>query len=232
MKENRQRAKEFLLQHGKPSGKNIIKFTSIRRKANAQAEDEFLTTFKSRYLEKPAVQEENNEVVEVVEEEVPTPAKKSRVTSSASINQWKLNKQRAKELLDRIGSATAAEVSKLASMMRKGTDTSEFLTTIQSRVNQTRKRLTMLKQKKDLSAVQEVNNENNVEEYRLLNNNSAKPLLNNSSRNVEPIESEQSSTYRPPPFVGTNTRKNGKVPVENFRKHLQLLKQKLQREKV
>ena len=237
LKENRQRAKEFLLQHGKPSGKNIMKFTSIRRKANAQAEDEFLTTFKSRYLETPAVQEANNEVVEVVEEEAPVPlaqepAKKSRVTSSASINQWKLNKQRAKELLDRIGSATAAEVSKLASMMRKGSDTSEFLTSIQSRVNQTRKRLTMLKQKKDLSAVQEVNNENNVEEYSLPNNNSSKPLLNNSSRNVEPIESEQPSTYRPPPFVATNTRKNGKVPVENFRKHLQLLKQKLQREKV
>ena len=212
-----------------------MKFTSIRRKGNAQAENEFLTKFKSRYLETPALQEANNEVVEVVEEEAPVqeePAKKSRVTSSASINQWKLNKQRAKELLDRIGSATAAEVSKLASMMRKGSDTSEFLTTIQSRVNQTRKRLTMLKQKKDLSAVQEVNNENNVEEYRLLNNNSAKPLLNNSSRNVEPIESEQLSTYRPPPFVATNTRKNGKVPVENFRKHLQLLKQKLQREKV
>ena len=233
LKENRQRAKEFLLQHGKPSGTNIMKFTSIRRKGNAQAENEFLTTFKSRYLEKPVVQNEsNNEVIEVVEEEVPAPAKKSRVTSSASIDQWKLNKQRAKELLDRIGSATAAEVSKLASMMRKGSDTSEFLTTIQSRVNQTRKRLTMLKQKKDLSAVQEVNNENNVEEYRLLNNNSVKPLLNNSSRNVEPIESEQLSTYRPPPFVATNTRKNGKVPVENFRKHLQLLKQKLQREKV
>ena len=239
LKENRQRAKEFLLQHGKPSGTNIMKFTSIRRKANAQAENEFLTKFKSRYLETPAVQEANNEVVEVVEEEAPVqeesaqaPAKKSRVTSSASINQWKLNKQRAKELLDRIGSATAAEVSKLASMMRKGSDTSEFLTTIQSRVNQTRKRLTMLKQKKELSAVQEVNNENNVEEYRLLNNNSAKPLLNSSSRNVEPIESEQPSTYRPPPFVATNTRKNGKVPVENFRKHLQLLKQKLQREKV
>ena len=239
LKENRQRAKEFLLQHGKPSGTNIMKFTSIRRKANAQAENEFLTRFKSRYLETPAVQEANNEVVEVVEEEAPVqeesaqaPAKKSRVTSSASINQWKLNKQRAKELLDRIGSATAAEVSKLASMMRKGSDTSEFLTTIQSRVNQTRKRLTMLKQKKELSAVQEVNNENNVEEYRLLNNNSAKPLLNSSSRNVEPIESEQPSTYRPPPFVATNTRKNGKVPVENFRKHLQLLKQKLQREKV
>ena len=237
LKENRQRAKEFLLQHGKPSGTNIMKFTSIRRKANAQAENEFLTKFKSRYLETPAVQEANNEVVEVVEEEKPlplaeAPAKKSRVTSSASINQWKLNKQRAKELLDRIGSATAAEVSKLASMMRKGSDTSEFLTSIQSRVNQTRKRLTMLKQKKELSAVQEVNNENNVEEYRLLNNNSAKPLLNSSSRNVEPIESEQPSTYRPPPFVATNTRKNGKVPVENFRKHLQLLKQKLQREKV
>jgi len=234
LKENRQRAKEFLLQHGKPSGQNIMKFTSIRRKANAQAEDEFLTRFKSRYLETPAVQEANNEVVEVVEEvkEAPAqaPAKKPKVTSSASINQWKLNKQRAKELLDRIGSATAAEVSKLASMMRKGTDTSEFLTTIQSRVNQTRKRLTMLKQKKELSAIQEANNENNVEEYRLLNNNSAKPLLNNSSRNVEPIESEQLSTYRPPPFVATNTRK--KVPVENFRKHLQLLKQKLQREKV
>jgi hypothetical protein len=211
-----------------------MKFTSIRRKANAQAEDEFLTRFKSRYLETPAVQEANNEVVEVVEEEVPAQAlaKKPRVTSSASINQWKLNKQRAKELLDRIGSATAAEVSKLASMMRKGTDTSEFLTTIQSRVNQTRKRLTMLKQKKELSAIQEANNENNVEEYRLLNNNSAKPLLNNSSRNVEPIESEQLSTYRPPPFVATTTRKNGKVPLENFRKHLQLLKQKLQREKV
>ena len=235
LKENRQRAKEFLLQHGKPSGTNIMKFTSIRRKGNAQAENEFLTKFKSRYLETPALQEANNEVVEVVEEEKPLaeePAKKPRVTSSASIDQWKLNKQRAKELLDRIGSATAAEVSKLASMMRKGSDTSEFLTTIQSRVNQTRKRLTMLKQKKDLSAVQEVNNENNVEEYRLLNNNSAKPLLNNSSRNVEPIESEQLSTYRPPPFVATNTRKNGKVPVENFRKHLQLLKQKLQREKV
>lgn len=234
LKENRQRAKEFLLQHGKPSGTNIMKFTSIRRKANAQAENEFLTRFKSRYLETPAIQEANNEVVEVVEEKplAEEPAKKSRVTSSASINQWKLNKQRAKELLDRIGSATAAEVSKLASMMRKGSDTSEFLTTIQSRVNQTRKRLTMLKQKKELSAVQEVNNENNVEEYRLLNNNSTKPLLNNSSRNVEPIESEQPSTYRPPPFVATNTRKNGKVPVENFRKHLQLLKQKLQREKV
>jgi hypothetical protein len=238
LKENRQRAKEFLLQHGKPSGKNIIKFTSIRRKGNAQAENEFLTTFKSRYLEKPVVQEANNEVVE---EEVPVqeepaqaqaPAKKSRVSSSASIDQWKLNKQRAKELLDRIGSATAAEVSKLASMMRKGNDTSEFLTSIQSRVNQTRRRLTMLKQKKELSAVQEINNENNVEEYTLPNNNSAKPLLNNSSRNVEPIESEQPSTYRPPPFVATNTRKNGKVPVENFRKHLQLLKQKLQREKV
>jgi hypothetical protein len=231
LKENRQRAKEFLLQHGKPSGKNIIKFTSIRRKANAQAEDEFLTAFKSRYLEAPVVQEANNEVEEVVEEEVPAPAKKSRVTSSASIDQWKLNKQRAKELLDRIGSATAAEVSKLASMMRKGSDTSEFITSIQSRVNQTRKRLTMLKQKKDLSAVQEVNNENNVEEYSLPNN-SAKPLLNNSSRNVQPSGLEESSTYRPPPFVATNTRKNGKVPVENFRKHLQLLKQKLQREKV
>ena len=225
LKENRQRAKDFLLQHGKPSGTNIMKFTSIRRKGNAQAENEFLTTFKSRYLEKPVVQNEsNNEVIEVVEEEVPAPAKKSRVTSSASIDQWKLNKQRAKELLDRIGSATAAEVSKLASMMRKGSDTSEFITSIQSRVNQTRKRLTMLKQKKELSAVQEVNNENNVEEYTLPNNN--------LSRNVQPIELENQSTNRPPPFVATNTRKNGKVPVENFRKHLQLLKQKLQREKV
>jgi hypothetical protein len=225
LKENRQRAKDFLLQHGKPSGTNIMKFTSIRRKGNAQAENEFLTTFKSRFLEN-AVNEANNEVVEVVEE-VPlqeAPAKKPRVTSSASIDQWKLNKKRAKELLDRIGSATAAEVSKLASMMRKGSDTSEFLTSIQSRVNQTRKRLTMLKQKKELSAVQEVNNENNVEEYTLPNNN--------LSRNVAPRGLENQSTNRPPPFVATNTRKNGKVPVENFRKHLQLLKQKLQREKV
>lgn len=239
LKENRQRAKEFLLQHGKPSGKNIIKFTSIRRKANAQAENEFLTTFKSRYLETPVVQEANNEVEEVVEEEKSqpqpqpqAPAKKSRVTSSASIDQWKLNKERAKELLNRIGSATAAEVSKLASMMRKGTDTSDFLTSIQNRVSQTRKRLTMLKQKKDLSAVQEVNNENNVHEYTLVNNNSAKPLLNNSSRNVAPRGYEEPSTYKPPAFVPTNTRKNGKVDVENFKKHLQLLKQKLQREKV
>ena len=230
LKENRQRAKDFLLQHGKPSGTNIMKFTSIRRKGNAQAENEFLTTFKSRFLENP-VNEANDEVVEVVEEvkeaplqEAPVPAKKSRVTSSASIDQWKLNKKRAKELLDRIGSATAAEVSKLASMMRKGSDTSEFLTSIQSRVNQTRKRLTMMKQKKELSAVQEVNNENNVEEYTLPNNN--------LSRNVAPRGLENQSTNRPPPFVATNTRKNGKVPVENFRKHLQLLKQKLQREKV
>ena len=106
---------------------------------------------------------------------------------------------------------------------------------VRSRVNATRKRLTMLKQKKEqeLSTVPENVNENEAEPYTVSNNNATgyQPLLNQANNEVVNVR----SNYQPPAFVPLKTQPNvtRKGPnVQNFRKHLQLLKQKLQREKV
>jgi hypothetical protein len=257
-KENKERAKEFLSQYGKPKGANITRFASIRRTGNAAAEADFLSSFQSRPppVTKPAraprvVQTESKEAEETKEEEwsreeskeeeskeeeLLPPARKPAKAKTESTEQWRLNRQRAKELLGRIGSATAAEISKLASMMRRQENTSAFLNSVRSRVNATRKRLTLLKQKKEqpLSTVPEnVNeNENEAEPYTVSNNNATgyEPLLNKANNEVVNV----TSNYQPPAFVPLKqTNVTRKAPnVQNFRKHLQLLKQKLQREKV
>ena len=256
-KENKERAKEFLSQYGKPRGANITRFASIRRTGDATAESEFLSSFQSRpppatkstraprIVQREESKEEESKEEEWAprepeeskeeeskEEELPAPRepvkeKKPRAKTE-STEQWRLNRERAKELLGRIGSATAAEISKLASMMRGNVNTSAFLESVRSRVNATRKRLTLLKQKKEkqLSAVPENVNENEAEPYAISS-------LSNSSNNSV-VEVSSASNYKPPAFVppkqATMTRKAPNL--QNFRKHLQLLKQKLQREKV
>ena len=255
-KENKERAKEFLSQYGKPKGANITRFASIRRTGDATAESEFLSSFQSRpppatkstraprIVQSESKEEEwaprepeESKEEESKEEELPAPRepvkeKKSRAKTE-STEQWKLNRQRAKDLLERIGSATAAEISKLASMMRRQENTSTFLNSVRSRVNATRKRLTLLKQKKEqqLSTVPE----NEAEAYSVSsnsNNNATgyEPLLNKANNEVVNV----TSNYQPPAFVPLKeTNVTRKAPnVQNFRKHLQLLKQKLQREKV
>jgi hypothetical protein len=182
----------------------------------------------------PREREESKE-----EELLPAPVKEKKPRAKTeSTEQWRLNRERAKELLGRIGSATAAEISKLASMMRGNVNTSAFLESVRSRVNATRKRLTLLKQKKEkqLSAVAEnVNeneNENEAEPYAVSPRNNAEkyqPLLSNSSNN----SAVQATNYKPPAYVAPKATMTRKEPnVQNFRRHLQLLKQKLQREKV
>jgi hypothetical protein len=259
-KENRERAKEFLSQYGQPRGTNITTFASLKRKGDAAAESDFLASFQSRpppvkkqtkprrmsqseRKEAEAYEEESKEEEskeeESKEEELPAPlapapAQKPRKTKAKteSTEQWKLNRERAKDLLQRIGSATAAEISKLASMMRRNENTSGFLESVRSRVNATRKRLTLLKQKKELSTVPENVNENEAEPYSLSNNNGKgyEPLLNKSNNEVVNL----TSNYQPPAYVPLPERNTTrKAPnLQNFRKHLQLLKQKLQREKV
>lgn len=242
-KENKERAKEFLSQYGKPKGANITRFASIRRTGNAAAEADFLSSFQSRPppVTKPAraprvVQTESKEL-EIEEEVLPAPQKPTKTKAKTESNeQWRLNRERAKDLLQRIGSATAAEISKLASMMRRQENTSGFLDSVRSRVNATRKRLTLLKQKKEqpLSTVPEnVNeNENEAEPYTVSNNNATgyEPLLNKANNEVVNV----TSNYQPPAFVPLKQANvTRKAPnVQNFRRHLQLLKQKLQREKV
>jgi len=257
-KENRERAKEFLTQYGKPRGANITTFASIRRKGDATAESEFLSSFQSR--PPPSVKqtkarrmsqserkeaeadeeeriltepEESKEEESKEEELLPPPVKEKKTRAKTeSTEQWKLNRQRAKDLLQRIGSATAAEISKLASMMRRNENTSGFLESVRSRVNATRKRLTLLKQKKELSTVPENVNENEAEPYTVSNNNGKgyEPLLNKANNEVVNV----TSNYEPPAYVPLPERNvTRKAPnLQNFRKHLQLLKQKLQREKV
>ena len=253
-KENKERAKEFLSQYGKPRGANITRFASIRRTGDATAESEFLSSFQSRpppatkstraprIVQSESKEEESKEEEwaprqreeskeESKEEELPAPRepvkeKKPRAKTD-STEQWRLNRERAKELLGRIGSATAAEISKLASMMRGNVNTSAFLESVRSRVNATRKRLTMLKQKKEkqLSAVPENLNENEAEPYAISS-------LSNSSNNSV-VEVSSASNYQPPAFVAPKSTMTRKAPnLENFRKHLQFLKQNLQREKV
>lgn len=259
-KENRERAKEFLSQYGQPRGTNITTFASLKRKGDATAESDFLASFQSRpppsvkqtkprrmsqseRKEAEAYEEESKEEEskeeESKEEELPAPLasapeQKPRKTKAKteSTEQWKLNRERAKNLLQRIGSATAAEISKLASMMRRNENTSGFLESVRSRVNTTRKRLTLLKQKKELSTVPENVNENEAEPYIVSNNNGKgyEPLLNKSNNEVVNV----TSNYQPPAYVPLPERNTTrKAPnIQNFRKHLQLLKQKLQREKV
>ena len=255
-KENKERAKEFLSQYGKPRGANITRFASIRRTGDATAESEFLSSFQSRpppatkstraprIVQREESKEEESKEEEWAprepeeskeeeskEEELPAPRepvkeKKPRAKTE-STEQWRLNRERAKELLGRIGSATAAEISKLASMMRGNVNTSAFLESVRSRVNATRKRLTLLKQKKEkqLSAVPENVNENEAEPYAISS-------LSNSSNNSV-VEVSSASNYKPPAFVAPKATMTRKAPnLQNFRKHLQLLKQKLQREKV
>ena len=257
-KENRERAKEFLSQYGQPRGTNITTFASIKRKGDAAAESDFLASFQSRpppvakqskprrmsqseRKEAEAYEEESKEEESKEEEskeeeskEEELPAQKPRKTKAKteSTEQWKLNRERAKNLLQRIGSATAAEISKLASMMRRNENTSGFLESVRSRVNATRKRLTLLKQKKELSTVPENVNENEAEPYTVSNNNATgyQPLLNKANNEVVNL----TSNYQPPAYVPLPERNTTrKAPnLQNFRKHLQLLKQKLQREKV
>jgi hypothetical protein len=116
--------------------------------------------------------------------------------------------------------------------MRRNENTSGFLESVRSRVNATRKRLTLLKQKKELSTVPENVNENEAEPYTVSNNNGKgyEPLLNKSNNEVVNL----TSNYQPPTYVPLPERNTTrKAPnLQNFRKHLQLLKQKLQREKV
>ena len=269
-KENKERAKEFLSQYGKPRGANITRFASIRRTGDATAESEFLSSFRSRpppatkstraprIVQSESKEEESKEEEwaprqreeskeeeskeeewaprqreeskeESKEEELlPPPVKEKKPRAKTdSTEQWRLNRERAKELLGRIGSATAAEISKLASMMRGNVNTSAFLESVRSRVNATRKRLTMLKQKKEkqLSAVPENVNENEAEPYAISS-------LSNSSNNSV-VEVSSASNYQPPAFVAPKPTMTRKAPnLENFRKHLQFLKQNLQREKV
>jgi len=263
-KENRERAKEFLTQYGKPRGANITTFASIRRQGNPEAEAEFLSSFQSRpppvvkqtkarrmtlsESKEAEADEEDRQVrereeskeEESKEEELLSPPQKPTKTKAKteSTEQWRLNRQRAKDLLQRIGSATAAEISKLASMMRRNENTSNFLESVRSRVNATRKRLTLLKQKKELSTVVENVNENETEPYTVSSNNALgyEPLINKSNNEVVNV----TSNYKPPAYVPLSSQPNvtRKLPtvtvdtVQNFRKHLQLLKQKLQREKV
>ena len=260
-KENRERAKEFLSQYGKPKGTNITTFASIRRREDATAESDFLSSFQSRA---PPVQKqpkaprmprseskeeetkeeewaprepEESKEEESKEEEIPPPIKQKKPRAKTESNeQWRLNRERAKNLLQRIGSATAAEISKLASMMRRQENTSTFLNSVRSRVNATRKRLTLLKQKKQqLSTVPE--NVNEAEPYTLSSNSNSnnngkgyEPLLNKANNEVVNL----TSNYQPPAYVPLPERNTTrKAPnLQNFRKHLQLLKQKLQREKV
>ena len=245
-RENRERAKEYLSQFGTVTGTNMARFASIRRRENRNAEEEFLTQFRSRpqptktqKKRKPEVVEvesesesESEPEVEEVNNSVNVPPRRlttnilpapRRRTNTESTRQWELNRRRAKDLLQRVGSATAAEISQLASMMRRGTDTSSFLNSVRTRVSQTKKRVATLKQKKQLSAVQEVNeNANEVEEYTVPNSSQYQPLPNSPS------------AYKPPRFVApaqeNQTRRASTL--QNFRQHLQLLKQKLQREKV
>jgi hypothetical protein len=185
--------------------------------------------------------EEESKEEESKEEELPAPLPlalppaqkpKKEKAKTESTEQWKLNRERAKNLLQRIGSATAAEISKLASMMRRNENTSGFLESVRSRVNATRKRLTLLKQKKELSTVPENVNENEAEPYTVSNNNGKgyEPLLKKASNEVVNV----TSNYQPPAYVPLPERNTTrKAPnLQNFRKHLQLLKQKLQREKV
>jgi hypothetical protein len=252
-KENKERAKEFLSQYGKPRGANITRFASIRRTGDAAAESEFLSSFQSRpppatksaraprIVQSESKEEESKEEEwapeeskeeESKEEELPPPVKEKKTRAKTeSTEQWRLNRVRAKDLLQRIGSATAAEISKLASMMRRNENTSGFLESVRSRVNATRKRLTVLKQKKEeqLSALPE----NEAEAYTVSSNNNAtgyEPLLNKANNEVVNV----TSNYQPPAFVPLKeTNVTRKAPnAQNFRKHLQLLKQKLQREKV
>ena len=264
-KENRERAKEFLSQYGKPRGTNITTFASIRRREDATAESDFLSSFQSRpppvqkqpkarrmslserkeadaeeeerAFEESKEQEESKEEESKEEEVLPPPVKQKKPRAKTESNeQWRLNRERAKNLLQRIGSATAAEISKLASMMRRQENTSTFLNSVRSRVNATRKRLTLLKQKKQqLSTVPE--NVNEAEPYTVSSNSNSnsngreyEPLLNKSNNEVVNLR----SNYQPPAYVPLPERNTTrKAPnLQNFRKHLQLLKQKLQREKV
>ena len=257
-KENRERAKEFLSQYGKPKGTNITTFASIRRREDATAESDFLSSFQSRAppvqkqpkarrmslserkeadAEEESKEQEESKEEESKEEELPPPVKEKKPRAKTESNeQWRLNRERAKNLLQRIGSATAAEISKLASMMRRQENTSTFLNSVRSRVNATRKRLTLLKQKKQqLSTVPE--NVNEAEPYTVSSNSNSnsngreyEPLLNKSNNEVVNL----TSNYQPPAYVPLPERNTTrKAPnLQNFRKHLQLLKQKLQREKV
>ena len=195
---------------------------SERKEAEADEEERILTE-----------PEESKEEESKEEELLPPPVKEKKTRAKTeSTEQWKLNRQRAKDLLQRIGSATAAEISKLASMMRRNENTSGFLESVRSRVNATRKRLTLLKQKKELSTVPENVNENEAEPYTVSNNNGKgyEPLLNKANNEVVNV----TSNYEPPAYVPLPERNvTRKAPnLQNFRKHLQLLKQKLQREKV
>jgi len=243
-RENRERAKEYLSQFGTVTGTNMARFASIRRRENRNAEEEFLTQFKSRPQPTKTQKKRKPEVVEVESESESEPEVEEvnnslnvpprglttnilpaprRRTNTESTRQWELNRRRAKDLLQRVGSATAAEISQLASMMRRGTDTSSFLNSVRTRVSQTKKRVTTLKQKKQLSAVQEVNeNANEVEEYTVPNSSQYEPLPNSPS------------AYKPPRFVppAQENQTRRASTLQNFRQHLQLLKQKLQREKV
>lgn len=220
------------------------RMSQTERKEAEADEDERQLREREESKEEESKEEESKEE-ESKEEELPLPLplappqKPTKIRAKTeSTEQWRLNRARAKNLLQRIGSATAAEISKLASMMRRKENTSNFLESVRSRVNATRKRLTLLKQKKELSTV--VENENEAEPYTVSNSKTSgyEPLLNNSPNS--PIEVSNSS-YRPPAYVPLPssrpnvTRKATTVTqatVQNFRKHLQLLKQKLQREKV
>ena len=101
-----QQAKQNLGKYGKPSGANTVKFASLKRKGENTAT--FVKNFQTRkqYVE---------------------PVKTAK-------NQYKVNREEAKQYLSQFGKPTVANVSKFVSQKRKGLTTAAIENAVKGRV--------------------------------------------------------------------------------------------------
>lgn len=103
-----QQAKQNLGKYGKPSGVNTVKFASLKRKGENTTT--FVKNFQTRkqYVEAP----------------------------KTAKNQYKVNREEAKQYLSQFGKPTVANVSKFVSQKRKGLTTAAIENAVKGRVAQ------------------------------------------------------------------------------------------------
>ncbi len=124
---NREAAKGELEKYGKPSALNVNKYAALKRKSEDDAE-EFLTDYILRKRKTGKKKSKANKPKN-------STAKKPKATKAEvkTASLWKDLLDRAKKNLQKFGKPSGANVTKLASLHKKGVNTKQFVANFQTR---------------------------------------------------------------------------------------------------
>ncbi len=222
---NREAAKGELEKYGKPSALNVNKYAALKRKSEDDAED-FLTDYilrKRKAGKKTA--KKSTKAVKNNTAKKPKASKSKAEVKTASL--WKDLLDRAKKNLQKFGKPSGANVTKLASLHKKGVNTKQFVANFQ-----TRKKYVAVKTKRNTY-------KNNLQSAKEALAPFGKPTAANLAKYVSlmrkgnstaPIEQAVKSRVKPGVVTVKPTSKSPPPPAQNMEKvkrNLALLKKKI-----